>query len=669
MTMLALASERAWLDRRLGEDLRQLREAYELAAEEFRGLWVSDDLIDARLRTASPDISMSEADAPCPISGRLQAVRQRFALTDVEIALLILGLAAEIDSKYESIFAYLNGLVTRRWPTFGLAARLFSGFGNVPQALAPSGVLMRDGLLTIVKGDGTKPETATEFRAAPGVIRFVNGLSAEPPEGAAWLTCEAGDCGALTMFAGVAQLPGLVLLEGFPGSGQEQAVSALAAAWKRPVLDVKIVLSDPAGVQTVAEAMLLARLENALLLVRVREATGHEAEAQLPLIMQQLSRAAGNAFIMVEPNSLIWQQGRHDRMVLVAFDDPKPSERARHWRSAILRNAIDAPDDVADRLASRFRLGPGEIADAAAAARLMRAVSADASDGQRLFAAARDMCGHELARLAKRIRPVHGMNDLVLPSVTSERVRAVIDAVANCDVVHREWGLADDGRAAGGIAALFQGPSGTGKTMTASVVAAEAGLDLYRIDLSSVVSKYIGETEKNLETIFRAARRASAILMFDEADAIFGKRAEVKDAHDRYANIEVAYLLQRIEEHDGPVILATNLAKNIDQAFARRLNYIIEFPRPSSEARVLLWQRMLRQPVPLADDVDFEFLGRQFELTGGEIRKAALEAAYMAAGDGRQVRMRHLMASAIREARRQGRMPEAVQGGMLEAAS
>jgi SpoVK/Ycf46/Vps4 family AAA+-type ATPase len=210
-----------------------------------------------------------------------------------------------------------------------------------------------------------------------------------------------------------------------------------------------------------------------------------------------------------------------------------------------------------------------------------------------------------------------------------------------------------------GLKALFSGQSGTGKTMTAEVMAGELELDLYKIDLATVVSKYIGETEKNLDRIFRAAQSSNAILFFDEADALFGKRSEVKDAHDRYANIEVAYLLQKIEEYDGFVILATNLKLNIDDAFERRMNYTVEFPFPDQHHRELLWHGIFPPNTPLGDDLDFTFLGRQFSMSGGNIKNAALVAAFLAAAEGSAVQMQHLVQSVEREWQKLGKLPSA----------
>ena len=217
-------------------------------------------------------------------------------------------------------------------------------------------------------------------------------------------------------------------------------------------------------------------------------------------------------------------------------------------------------------------------------------------------------------------------SDLVLPPSTIRRLRDIVHAIHHRQLVFGDWGLAR--RAGGfGLRVLFSGPSGTGKTMAAATIAGELGLDIFRVDISQTVSKYIGETEKNLDRIFHAAAHSNAILFFDEADALFGKRSEVKDAHDRYSNIETAFLLQRIEEYAGVVFLASNLSRNMDTAFSRRLNLVVDFPLPDRDARERLWKLMLANGIPIADDVDVTFLAAQFPLSGGEIRNVTLDAA------------------------------------------
>jgi len=222
--------------------------------------------------------------------------------------------------------------------------------------------------------------------------------------------------------------------------------------------------------------------------------------------------------------------------------------------------------------------------------------------------------------------------------------------------VYGEWGFGRKLSLGKGLSVLFAGPSGTGKTMAAEIIAGELGLDLYKIDLSTVVSKYIGETEKNLSRIFIEAETSNAILFFDEADALFGKRSEVKDSHDRYANIEIGYLLQRMEEYEGVVILATNFRKNMDEAFVRRLHFTVEFPFPNEDDRRRIWERIWPQDTPKSSALNLDFMARRFELTGGNIRNIALASAFLAADNRNIVDMTHLLHATKREYQKMGKV-------------
>jgi SpoVK/Ycf46/Vps4 family AAA+-type ATPase len=245
-----------------------------------------------------------------------------------------------------------------------------------------------------------------------------------------------------------------------------------------------------------------------------------------------------------------------------------------------------------------------------------------------------------------------------------EQLREIVLRVVHRDRVLSEWGFDRKLSSGKGVNALFAGSSGTGKTMAAEVIANELGLELYKIDLAGVVSKYIGETEKNLERIFNAAEHANAILFFDEADALFGKRSEVHDAHDRYANIEVAYLLQRMEQYEGISLLATNLRQNMDEAFVRRLAFIVQFPVPNAESRHRIWKGIWPTEIAFNDDVDLESIARQFKLSGGNIKNIALAAAFHAATDGGRVSMSHLLRATRREFQKMGKvLPELNLGG------
>jgi SpoVK/Ycf46/Vps4 family AAA+-type ATPase len=328
------------------------------------------------------------------------------------------------------------------------------------------------------------------------------------------------------------------------------------------------------------------------------------------------------------------------------------------WRHVSRARDVRLTNADLASLASRFALTAGQVRSALATACDVAAMAGDAApDASQIAAAARLASDQSLGRLATKIDRKHEWQDLVLPATTLQRLREFAAAIRHRHLVFGEWGFGERLAHGAGIKALFAGASGTGKTMAAGVVARELGLDLFKVDLSGVVNKYIGETEKNLDRVFRAARCSNAIVFLDEADALLGKRSEVRDAHDRYANIEVAYLLQRLEEHDGVVILATNLRRNIDDAFNRRMQYVIDFPRPEETERERIWRGMFPPQSPVAPDVDFAFLARQFDLAGGEIRNVALDAAFIAAQEQRTIDMRAVVEALSRQLAKQGKTP------------
>jgi SpoVK/Ycf46/Vps4 family AAA+-type ATPase len=237
-----------------------------------------------------------------------------------------------------------------------------------------------------------------------------------------------------------------------------------------------------------------------------------------------------------------------------------------------------------------------------------------------------------------------------------EQLSEICSYLKHYQTVYGDWGFGRRISLGLGLNVLFAGPSGTGKTMAAEILAGELGLDLYKIDLSSIVSKYIGETEKNLDRVFREGQISNAILFFDEADALFGKRSEVRDSHDRYANVEVAYMLQRMEEYDGAVILATNLRKNMDDAFARRMHFALEFPMPEEPDRYRIWKNVFPPEAPIAADANLAFMARQFKITGGNIKNIALGAAFLAAENGGHITMGNLVRATKREYQKTGKL-------------
>jgi SpoVK/Ycf46/Vps4 family AAA+-type ATPase len=349
----------------------------------------------------------------------------------------------------------------------------------------------------------------------------------------------------------------------------------------------------------------------------------------------------------------------------IVFTDGAFADRRRLWTRAMERAGIDVSDSTAAAIASRFQFPARDIELAASTARYLATLDGrpEPEADKDVVEAARRLVGDDFGSLGSKISRRCGWNDLVLSESTLARLRELSAAIELRHLVFDEWGFSQRTTAGAGVVALFAGASGTGKTMTAAVIANELGFDLYRIDLSSVVSKYIGETEKNLDRIFRAARSGHVMLFFDEADALFGKRSEVKDAHDRYANIEVAFLLQRLEEHDGVVVLATNLRRNVDEAFARRMQFVIEFAPPDPALREELWRTIFPGAAPMADDIDWAFLAKTFSLTGGEIRNVALDAAFLAARDGGTIAMPDIIRAMARQVVKQGKMPSGSEFG------
>lgn len=335
-----------------------------------------------------------------------------------------------------------------------------------------------------------------------------------------------------------------------------------------------------------------------------------------------------------------------------AFDDLPRLD----WREVV---ADEQPPTASEWEAA---LGPGiphrHRVSADQLATLSMALRANDGDADAAF---RRLTSPELDALATHVRPRATWEDLILSPDRTARLRDLIDRYRHGSTVYDEWGFRPS--PSRGLVALFSGPSGTGKTLSAEVVAGELGLDLYRMDLSSVVSKYIGETEKNLDRLFEAAGTGNFVLFFDEADALFAKRGDVGDAHDRYANIETSYLLQRLERYDGVVVLATNYEKNIDQAFMRRIHVRVDFVDPDATERLAIWRRNLRTAAPVADDVDLEWLATTFALSGAAIRNAVVDAAFLAAAEGTAITMSAMVRGVAREFRKLGRLVTSASWG------
>jgi SpoVK/Ycf46/Vps4 family AAA+-type ATPase len=519
--------------------------------------------------------------------------------------------------------------------------------------LVPDGQIVR----FVLNDPGIDPRLASfaEHVPAAGHVPPAVPAAGPPLTGDAWQ--------ALVAFAQHAVTTGQPLrlyFEGPRGAGKHHSAEALAAGLGLPLLAADLARAAALGHDAEPTLKVLfreARLTGAVLYLDALESLGGDEHQAL---RQGLWRAlAASSGPVILGGTQAWLPlGREPLGVIsIPFSILTFEQRRACWQTNLAAAGISLAADDLDALSGRFRLTRGQIAESVAVAASharWRAATDPASRGsppalRDLFAVVRAQSGHELARLAHKIDPVHTWDDIVLPADTLAQLHEICERVAHGHRVLDEWGFGRKLSLGKGLTALFSGPSGTGKTMAAGIISNELGLDLYKIDLSQVVSKYIGETEKNLDRIFSAAEASNAVLFFDEADALFGKRSQVKDSHDRYANVEISYLLQKMEEHDGIAILATNLHNNMDEAFVRRLAFMVPFPFPEEEDRLRIWLGIWPRQMPRAANIDLEFLARQFKLAGGNIKNIALAAAFLAAEDGQVVGMDHLVSATKRE--------------------
>lgn len=365
--------------------------------------------------------------------------------------------------------------------------------------------------------------------------------------------------------------------------------------------------------------------------------------------------------ILHSRKTLPFQYKQNQKAVTVTIPLPTLNESTQLWQT-LIKPELNITSTQALQLATKFQFTSGQIATTAEQAKLLKQWKEPSTellqqlhDEHFLSQAAYQLIHHGLQSKASKLQSEWSWNDLILPTETLQLLQQASQRVQNRHIVMNEWGfdaLLPYGR---GVSMLFTGPPGTGKTMSALVMSKAMHTELYRVDLTRVVSKYIGETEKNLGEIFDRAKLSGAILFFDEADALFGKRSEVKDAHDKYANMETSYLLQKMEEYDGLTILATNFSQNLDDAFMRRIQYVIKFPFPDAVQREQLWQSILPKGY-IAEDIDVPFLAKTFELAGGPIKNIVLTAAYLAVEEGCKLGMKQLIEAAIQEYKKTGKL-------------
>jgi hypothetical protein len=583
-------------------------------------------------------------DAAANLSGpfAVDSLSSVFGLTPFERDILLLCAGADLDSGFGALCAASRG---DSRPTFGLA------LAALPEphwsALLPSAPLRYWHLIEVAG------ETLTQapLRIDERILHYLTGVSyldarleglVRPVEAPSALTPSlrrsADKIAALCSAEHSGGSPVIQL------TGNAPAESMMVAAAGCAALGLRLYAMNAADIPCSADRELIARLwdrecalNRAALLIEWDEPDQRRATSAFADAIRGITLIAGR-----DPVAL-----KRRRVLRVDVERPDATEQREIWertlgQAAQLNGALNQVVAL-NQVIAQFHLGERDIEAAGADARTRAGgeIAANLWDACRLQARTR------IEGLAQRITSAPAWEDLVLPDSQVQTLREIAQQVRHRPTVYEAWGFASRGARGLGISALFFGQSGTGKTMAAEVIATDLHVDLYRIDLSQVVSKYIGETEKNLQKVFDAAEESGAVLLFDEADALFGRRSEVKDSHDRYANIEISYLLQRMEAYRGLAILTTNMKTLLDPAFLRRIRFAVQFPFPETVHRVRIWSRVFPPGTP-TDGLDLDKLAR-LTMAGGNIRNIAIQSAFLAAADGEPVRMRHLLRSARSE--------------------
>jgi SpoVK/Ycf46/Vps4 family AAA+-type ATPase len=674
-------------------------------SDEFRGLVVTENEIDDILQTKGllgepwkraeakePELTRIDKELDKrrkqidvrvkPGRGKrlrlaLLSLAAQFELSQAEVDVLLVALAPELEPRYETLYAYLQNDVTRKHPSVNLALNLICRSEreklDARNLFSPGAPLIKNSIVELAEeSQDRQPSLLRKFlKLDETIVRF---LLDQPPRafGAATLVTPSEELEGLevdettgaklkhlaTHLSKAKTVSPVVRLIGESDSALRGAAEAFCLSFRRSMLFLE--LTQLADESRLAKLLRDSELWEAILVVQSDESTTQEADAQHlrqleTLLWSQLRDFKEPVLLLGPPAAFI--QVPHEvslwRLEVVA---PDFEARRKAWHSELGKDATEAETS---RLADTFQFGPRRIRQtvhlASAHAALREPATQKPTTGDLLYAG-RALTAPQVGRFVVQIKPRYTWDDIVLPPDKMRQLRSIAAWMQFRRRVHEEWGFGQKLSRGKGLNVLFTGPSGTGKTMAAEILAHELSLELLQIDLSSVVSKYIGETEKNLSAIFREAEQSQSLLFFDEADSLFGKRTEVKDAHDRYANIEVNYLLQRVEQYEGVVVLATNLQRNLDDAFLRRIKEVVDFPFPDEKSRERIWRAHFPPGAPKDADIDFNFLAAQFKLAGGNIKNIVLSAAFLAAEAGRSITMADLILGVRTELRKEGKL-------------
>jgi SpoVK/Ycf46/Vps4 family AAA+-type ATPase len=675
----------------------------ETGRDEFRGLVVTENEVDDILRTTdllgepweqakAKEAELTPIDKELEkrrkqIDARIKASRDKkvqlalpslasqFDLSQAEVDILLVALAPELEPRYETLYSFLQNDVTRKHPSVNLTLNLICHSEreklNARGIFSSESPLLYHCLLDLAnESQDSQPSLLRKFlKIDETIVRY---LLDQPPKtaGTGIFVTVGEEVGGLEVdHSTIARLkhlathlgqtkkgPQTIRLIGQSESALRNAAEAFCLAFHHQMLFVELAqISDESRL---AKLLRDSQLWQAVLVVQTGEFVEADAQhlRQLETLLWNRLRDFKEPVLLLGPPAAFLQVPREVTLWRVEVESLDFEARRQAWNTVLGRDATEAETS---RLADTFQFGPLRIqqtVNLATSLAALRDPSKPQPTTRDLLDAGRALTAPQVGRFVVQIKPRYTWDDIVLPPDKMRQLRSIAAWMQFRRRVHEDWGFGLKLSRGKGLNVLFTGPSGTGKTMAAEILAYELSLDLLQIDLSSVVSKYIGETEKNLSAIFQEAEQSQALLFFDEADSLFGKRTEVKDAHDRYANIEVNYLLQRVEQYEGVVVLATNLQRNLDDAFLRRIKEVVDFPFPDDALRERIWRTHLPPEAPKEVDIDFDFLSSQFKLTGGNIKNIVLSAAFLAAEGGRSIKMADLILGTKSELRKEGKL-------------
>ncbi len=578
----------------------------------------------------------------------LKILANNLGLSDFECHVLALCLGMELDTRFSELCARAQGDPNKPYPTFALA---FALFDNPDWSVLSPQAPLRYWRLLEINQPGTLPLISASLGVDERIVNYLKGINYLDDRLNALLTPVVVDrstklpvsqqntvdviLNQIKYIDTVLASP-VIELSGANSNDKRQIAAKVASSLGCALYSahIKTIPNQSGDFETFVR---LWHRESLLLPLALFLDLESSNETDLIQLKRLLDLNNTPVFLDVRDSTSLLLKNRFT----INIDKPTPKEQQQLWSQALGNRA----DGLSQHLAEQFSFSQYEIERLVNSS--LSAKESEKQDADDLWQSCRLAARASMDQLAQRIDAKATWEQLILPAEHKSMLKQIADQVAQRNRVYEDWGFRHKLNRGLGISALFTGESGTGKTMAAEVIANALKLDLYRIDLSAVVSKYIGETEKNLRKLFAAAEDSGAILFFDEADALFGKRSEVKDSHDRYANIEINYLLQRMESYRGLAVLATNMKSALDKAFVRRLRFILDFPFPDADHRKLIWQNVFPPQTPVDENLDYEHLAK-LNLTGGNIHNVALNAAFLAANEGKQAVSMPLILNAAR---------------------